>query len=1034
MARIPESEIEAIKSQIDLVALVRAKGVELKTHGDNLIGLCPFHDDTNPSLVVTPTKNLWHCMGACQKGGSVIDWIMMSEGIKFRHAVELIRAGDPSKYFTSKIGPRVQSIPLLPSPVALADDDQEMLKQTIEFYHDSLQKNPEALSYLAARRIRDEEAIEKFKIGYSNRTLGIRLPGANRQLGANLRGKLQAMGIIRNTGHEHFAGSIVIPVMGLDGKITEVYGRKITRNLRSGTPDHTYLPGPHKGIWNPECLQSEEVILCEALIDALSFWINGFKNVTASYGVSGFTEDHLAGFIEHGVKKVYIAYDRDEAGDIAAAALGKRLAGEGIAALRVNFPKRMDANEFICKMSPARQALRVCLESAAWIGKPGRAASKPAAKEEKIIEEPAVEAIEESAAAAIVSVTEQIDQAPTLPEEILPAVKTPHGSLPDIPTEQRGEDVFIWLGEREYRIRGLARNLSCEVMRVNVRSGIGLKYHVDMLDLYQAKARTAYINAAASELGLKEEVIKRDLGRVLLKLEELQEANIKKQLEGEKKEVFEMTEPEKAEALELLQSKDLLDRIVGDFEKCGVIGEETNKLVGYLAATSRKLEEPLAVMIQSSSAAGKSSLMEAVLAMMPDEERVKYSAMTGQSLFYIGENNLKHKILAIVEEQGAQQAAYALKLLQSEGEISIASTGKDPASGRLVTHEYRVEGPVMIFLTTTAIEVDEELANRCIVLGVDEARAQTKAIHEQQRERQTLEGVLHRSDRRHVQRVHKNAQRLLRPLLVVNPFARKLTFIDSRTRTRRDHIKYLTLIRAVALLHQYQREVKTVMHRGEVIEYIEVTASDIETANRLCHEVLGSSLDELPPQTRRLLGILCEMVESGGMDVAVERADYRFTRKQVRFCSGWSDQQLQVHLGKLVALEYVLAHRGGRGQSFVYELLYDGDGKTSRPYLPGLIGLTGSERENKAKIHECDSEINDLTQRFFHEKEQINGSSLGHLCPIFGGPTMAKRGSGSGNKAKSEEIGKNAYMGGVSENVIVSYMNHGVVDAEGVRP
>jgi hypothetical protein len=122
--------------------------------------------------------------------------------------------------------------------------------------------------------------------------------------------------------------------------------------------------------------------------------------------------------------------------------------------------------------------------------------------------------------------------------------------------------------------------------------------------------------------------------------------------------------------------------------------------------------------------------------------------MTGQSLFYMGETDLKHKILAIVEEEGAQRATYALKLLQSEGALTIASTGKDASTGRLVTEEYRVEGPVMIFLTTTAIKIDEELLNRCIVLSVDENREQTRAIHQFQRRRQTLAGLLADHDRR----------------------------------------------------------------------------------------------------------------------------------------------------------------------------------------------------------------------------------------------------------------------------------------------
>ena len=116
--------------------------------------------------------------------------------------------------------------------------------------------------------------------------------------------------------------------------------------------------------------------------------------------------------------------------------------------------------------------------------------------------------------------------------------------------------------------------------------------------------------------------------------------------------------------------------------------------------------------------------------------------MTGQSLYYLGETNLKHKILAVVEEAGAEKASYALKLLQSEGELTIASTGKDPATGKMVTQEYHVEGPVMIFLTTTAIDLDEELQNRCLTLTVDESAEQTGRIHQVQRERRTLAGLM----------------------------------------------------------------------------------------------------------------------------------------------------------------------------------------------------------------------------------------------------------------------------------------------------
>ncbi len=414
----------------------------------------------------------------------------------------------------------------------------------------------------------------------------------------------------------------------------------------------------------------------------------------------------------------------------------------------------------------------------------------------------------------------------------------------------------------------------------------------------------------------------------------------------------------------------MLDRILADFERCGVVGEEVNKQVGYIAAVSRSLRSPLAVMVQSSSAAGKSSLMDAVLAFVPEEECIEYSAMTGQSLFYMAEKDLKHKVLAIVEEEGAARASYALKLLQSEGTLTIASTGKDPATGRLVTHQHRVEGPVMIFLTTTAIDLDEEMLNRCLVLTVNEDREQTQAIHRRQREAQTLEGLMAHQERDELLKVHRNAQRLLKPLAVVNPFARDLTFPDSLTRTRRDHTKYLTLISAIALLHQYQRPEKTAPdHRGRNVSYIEVTRSDIRTANRLAHEVLGRSLDELPPQTRRLLTVINDGVRSECEKQKMERADFRFSRRDGRLWASVGRHCFKEASEQVGRPGVSAGASRGRGQSFVYELLFDGQGTDGKPWLPGLID------PDKLGYDENQSPIEDEKAR--PSRPQVAGVSRG---------------------------------------------------------
>jgi DNA primase len=1006
VARIPESVIEKLKSQVDLANLIRAKGIELKEQGENLVGRCPFHDDHTPSLIVTPSKNLWHCMGACQTGGSVIDWVMKIEKVAFRHAVELLTTGDASLLVAEK--PRVRA-PKLPPPVDLSADDQVQMRQVIEFYNDTLKSRaPEAIKYLESRGINDTAAIEKFKIGFSNRTLGLRLPEA-RAKGGEIRERLAALGLYRESGHEHFCGSLVIPIMDESGNVTEVYGRKITPNLRDGTAYHTYLPGPHRGIFNPEGLVTGEVILCEALIDALSFWVNGYKNVTASYGVEGFTRDHLAAFKKYQVTRVYIAYDRDEAGDVAAEKLAKKLIAVGIESLRIKFPRGMDANDYILKMKPADKALKLLVQSADFL-------------ERRPLTEPTPSAVPEaspSLVAASVATPAQPLAKPAQPLQIFkaqPISETITPKRPPLPeAELYGEDVLLRIGDREYRVRGLKKNLSYEMMKINLRLSLGEKLYVDTLDLYQARQRVAFIAAAARDVSVAEEILKADLGRVLLKLEELQDIEIRSTLHGEKvKKEVQLTDLEKNEALELLQDPDLLGRILKDFENAGVVGEESNKLVGYLAATSRKLEDPLAVIIQSASSAGKSSLMEAILAMMPEEDKTKFSAMTGQSLFYMGETDLKHKILAIAEEQGLLASSYALKLLQSEGEISIASTGKNSATGKLVTHEYRVEGPVMIFLTTTSVEVDEELLNRSLVLTVNESREQTRMIHERQRRAQTIEGLLLRQRKKEILKRHQNAQRMLKPLLVANPYAEQLTFLDNRTRTRRDHMKYLTLIRTITLLHQHQRKIKYTEHLGQTLEYIEVLPQDIETANSLCHQVLGRSLDELPPQTRKLLTMLNTMVDEECASRAITKRDFRFTRKEVRSSTGWSDFQVQVHMQKLATLEYVLVHRGGRGQSFVYELLFDGTqssaaATTSDPTLIGLIDA--SVLETASTIH--------LTQHFKHQNGSIEGSSSPVRAPIEGGSRSPETPTSIGVDGKNTSFAPETHAQDISENNIV---------------
>ena len=1007
MARIPETEIDRIKRETDLAALVRSRGVELHKHGSkDFAGKCPFHPDDQPSFIVSPEKGLFHCMG-CGVAGNAIQFVEKFDGVSFRHAFEILNAG-PAAFSLARRslgegGPPVTTplkkgtVPRLDSPFDLprrssagaetgaAAEDAALMGQVVNYYHERLLKTPAALDYLRRRGLCHDEALCAFRLGFSDRTLGLRIPAMNRKEGEAIRTRLQALGVYRPNGREHFNGCIVLPIFlprrrpaGTETgaaaggacpeqsrRVGEMYGRRITKP-EPGGPKHLFLPGPHEGIWNAEALDTGELILCEAPFDALTFWVNGFHNVTFIYGTEGFPDYLFDAILQRRIKRVRLAYDADDAGNRAAARDAERLTAHGVEVFRVKFPWGMDANEYACKachangvVTPPAKSLQTVLNAAEWMGgtadrkpvpppaKPPAAAAIAAPPDPSHVSRRSSEGAEsdaltrapssESLAADILAADEK------KPPQPAPATPTKPAAMETVPLERMGDPAgggtgyhVMRLGQREYRVGGLEKNNSLEVLKVAVRLRYGEAFHLDSFDMAQDGQRRRFIERAAEETGLEKDLIKRDIGRLLLALEAAQSDRINAALEPSlAPRPHELSAEDRAEALAFLKSPDLVERIGAAFDACGLVGEDANRLAAYLACTSRKLDKPLAVIIQSTSAAGKSTLMEAVLAMFPEEERVKYSAMTGQSLYYLGETDLKHKVLAIVEEEGAEKASYALKLLQSEGELTIASTGKDPQTGRMETQEYHVEGPVMIFLTTTAVDIDEELQNRCLTLTVDESREQTERIHTLQRKARTLEGLRLKKRRQTLLALMRNVQRLVRPLDVMNPWADELTFTADRTRTRRDHEKYLTLIDAIALLHQHQRSVERDPESGE---FIRVTVADIALANRLAPELLGRSLDELPPQTRRLLEAIKSAVKARCKERDVEQSLALFSRRDLQAACGWSYSQVKRHLFRLQELEYIMPRFGRMGATLKYELLIDANEPTEVAHI-GLLDV-----------------------------------------------------------------------------------------------
>ena len=229
--------------------------------------------------MVSPKKRLWHCLGACRAGGSAIDWVMRRERVSFRHAVEILLRQDPHL----RAEPAERSAPVLRADAA----EQELLADVVAYYHETLKTSPEAIAYLDRRGLNSIEAIDHFQLGFANRTLGYHLPKKALKAGAEIRQRLQRLGVLRASGHEHLNGSLVVPIHSAADEVLGLYGRKITEGLRDGTPLHLYLPGPHRGVWNePVLAESKGIILCEL------YWWTDTESLVPPEGSSAAIEQY----------------------------------------------------------------------------------------------------------------------------------------------------------------------------------------------------------------------------------------------------------------------------------------------------------------------------------------------------------------------------------------------------------------------------------------------------------------------------------------------------------------------------------------------------------------------------------------------------------------------------------------------------------------------------------------------------------------------------------------------------------------------
>lgn len=719
--------IQELKTKTNLIALFAHYGHQPKKNGKGYKVCCPFHEETEPSLSITPERGLWQCFG-CGESGDAIALVTKLEKISFLEALKKLAFQQGYTQADLSVEPEKKYA--------------DLFQNVMNHYHQTFLNRPKASEYLIKRGITDESLFSRYQIGYADGSLLDALP-------KEMIPRLIEAGIILDSKRERFLNCVVFPLCDRSGRIASFYGRHI--QMESG--GHFYLPGERHGLFNAQQLKEKEtksLIITESIIDALSFINKGFVNVLALYGTNGFTPDNETLIKELQPAQIVLALDGDDAGRQAAEGLAKNQLFSFNCRICI-FPDNQDANNYFMSHTKADfEQLSVGLPSIAL---------------------------------ATVGIAGQLHLAQV-------GAGVDHNSTSSLHRTSTGLYAIFDIKHVELKNGRLAATLKVQN---------GDRFLLDTYNLYNQKHRESLIAETAKLLDQKPEAVEQEVAQLISDCERKStDGAFSTRGEGGRRpdeaEPKPLTDEEKQAAINYLKKPDLLTQIVKDYETLGYTGEEINKQLAYLVMTSRKLRNPLSMIISSNSAAGKSSLQKVTLELCPPEDAKHFTRLTQQSLYYLGEDSLKHKFISIEEEEGSSEAGYSLKAMLSAKVLQVATTTSDPQTGRMKADEYRTEGPIAVMVSTTSPDIEPELASRTLLISIDESNEQTNRIHDKQRNARTLEGRRQHIKRKQVLDLHHNAQRLLdETLIVINDFANQLTFPTDRLKYRRGHDQYLDL-------------------------------------------------------------------------------------------------------------------------------------------------------------------------------------------------------------------------------------------------
>ncbi|HQB53576.1 MAG TPA: toprim domain-containing protein, partial [Bacteroidales bacterium] len=698
-------------------------------------------------------------------------------------------------------------------------------------------------------------------------------------LGKGWNEKLQqsaiSLGILKRTNDTVspvFKNVVLFFTKNEKGQVIDLYGRSINPN---GTGKHFYLSGNHQGIYPgyPEPT-TRKLILTECIIDCETLLqreeVKSEFSTMALFGTNGFTPEHVEAIKNlPELNEVVLFFDGDGSGREAVTRIAEKVKAlkPDILITSVDTPDDEDINSLIQGHDP--EILSHLIKS-----------RKPVSGSDKIKNTESLD---------------HVSQSVTPHQEAALNTKNPQKI-----TYREGELLLIiWGGIERENVHRLRVNLLVQ------KEGDTMRYYQDDVNLYSNLQLQRYIKGATEELDISTTVMKTTLRRLQLQLEEYRLQEIERERKALQPSVYRMTREEEIKAGNFLLSRDLVKNTMKAIEKTGLVGEERNGLLLFFLYLSRFTDEPLHAIIFGKSGSGKTYLQTRVSECLPQESLRTITSLTENTLYYSEKDFWKHKVLLIEDLEGVYQAFLPLRELMSRQTITKLTTDKD-IKGNNVQRVLVVEGPVCVSGATTNTQIYEDNANRSFLLHVDETPDHAQAVMHYQRRQQA--GLVNEKEQNTWRQLLRNAQRLLRPVKVINPYAIELDIPQCVFKKLRTNMHYLRLIEIITFYHQKQRQWKK---DGSGTLYIETTLQDIGWANYLIKDSLLRKSDELSGQVRQFFEGLKSLAGSE------RRSIYA---KQVREHFRMHPMKTNRYLRELEQRGYLQLAGGNRKSGYEYEI------------------------------------------------------------------------------------------------------------------